>query len=143
MDLQRTLQDFSNSVQVRCISILFNTDAMRFNFLLPQHLGSSVGLVASAYHIRFRLDGILRLFRGNVSQIHPEHRLRLPPTRNLIDPAPRRKGDLTRVFHLVDASTQALPDECLELTKDLDRFLKVNLGTSTGPPSPTYCIYSE
>lgn len=128
-------------IQSRCVVHLqAQTHRLRaHDFPSLQHLGSSVGLVASAYHVRFRLDGILRLFRGNVCRLHPDHRLRLPPTRSLIDPAPRRKGDLTRAFHLIDPSTQALPDECLELTEDLARFLKVEFSPNiTYQPSLSY-----
>jgi hypothetical protein len=83
--------------------------------------------VASAYHVRFRLDQVLRLFRGNVKVLYQEQPIRLPETRNMVDPVPRFHGDLTRNYGLMDKSVQELPTECAALTEDLEHFLQVNL----------------
>lgn len=48
-----------------------DTELLNFgNAVRP--LGSSVGLISSAYNLRVRLQQILHLFRENASEIFPE-----------------------------------------------------------------------
>ena len=96
-----------------------------------QQLGSSVGLFASAYQVRFRLEQLLRLFRGNIKQLHEEAELRIPENRRWSDPVPRFYGDKFQRYELVDRNTERIPAEMAILSSDLKRLLEVGLFNAT------------
>lgn len=101
-------------------------------------LGSSVGLISSAWHLRVRLQQILHLFRENAADIFPEkvkheQAEAAPPSssrKTSMERAARRPTQdprLSRAIHLglsnMNSDLEAFPDQFRLLAKDLLSFL--------------------
>ncbi|KAG8992062.1 hypothetical protein FRB94_013394 [Tulasnella sp. JGI-2019a] len=82
-------------------------------------LGSSVGLINSAYNLRTRLQQILHLFRENASEIFPEKVKKMPA--EPIQPLSSRKKSKNRrtARH---QPTQTFRPNVQDLTSDLEHF---------------------
>jgi hypothetical protein len=94
-----------------------------------RQLGSSIGLLSSAYWLRQRLFVVLHLFRENAESLFPKY---IRPKPEPLDvPAPsrsRRAGGpkaalLRRPTMNVEKDAEALPREMAYLARDVMRFL--------------------
>jgi hypothetical protein len=91
-------------------------------------LGSSVGLLSSAFHLRARLSQILHLFRENAAELFRDVlRQSVEPTRPLgtrkrrkpLRPTQKMRPDIT-----IRSDPEALPEELDFLATDLHTFLE-------------------
>ncbi|KAG8884759.1 hypothetical protein FRB97_003279 [Tulasnella sp. 331] len=96
-----------------------DTELLNFgNAVRP--LGSSVGLISSAYNLRTRLQQILHLFRENASEIFPEKIKKQPA--DLILPLSSRKKSRSRRTARHRPTQTLRPTVGKGLTSDLEDF---------------------